>query len=451
MEDHRRDIALFRYGLIRVAADPATTPRQRGALVRALAAGDHLGPDGTRVRVSRSSLDRWIKAWSAGGFDALMPPVRDGVPTTPSELLELAENLKRELPARTAAQIAAMIAEARGVKGPSERTIQRHLAALGLNRIPAAVPKVYGRFEAEARNELWTGDVLHGPVVGGRKTYLFAFIDDHSRALVGYRFGHAEDVLRLEAALRAGLSSRGVPSALFVDNGSPYVSRWLLRACGILGIVLVHSRPGEPASRGKIERVFSTIRSQFLVEAEHRGVADVAELNALFAAWVETVYHRRVHSETGQAPLERFGAPGPPGLPTPEQLRTAFLWSELRRVTKTATVNLYGNRYEVAHHLVGARVELVFDPFDLAGIVVRHRGRDVGPAVPHHISRHTHPRARPEQPPPPAPTGIDYLKLVKERFEETTRRRISYRDLPADNAGDGPAARPAGGPEEGAR
>jgi putative transposase len=90
-----------------------------------------------------------------------------------------------------------------------------------LNLIPACIPRVYGRFEAEVRNELWTGDVAHGPVVAGRKTYLFAFIDDHSRALVGYRFGHAEDVLRLEAAFRAGLSSRGVPSALFVDNGSP--------------------------------------------------------------------------------------------------------------------------------------------------------------------------------------------------------------------------------------
>jgi putative transposase len=448
VEDHRRDIAAFRYALIRVAADPLTTPRQRGALVRALARQDHLGPDGTRVRVSRSTLDRWIKAWCAGGFDALMPPLRDGVPTTDKDLLELAENLKREVPARTGAHIAAMIAEAKGT-APSERTIQRHLARLGLNLIPACIPKVYGRFEAEVRNELWTGDVLHGPVVAGRKTYLFAFIDDHSRALVGYRFGHAEDVLRLEAAFRAGMSSRGVPSSIFVDNGSPYVSRWLLRACGVLGIILVHSKPGEPASRGKIERVFSTVRSQFLVEAEHRGAADLAELNALFAAWVETVYHHRIHSETGQAPLERFLAAGPPALPTPAELRKAFLWSEIRSVTKTATVNLYGNRYEVAQHLVGARVELVFDPFDLADILVRHRGRDVGPAVPHTISRHTHPKAKPEQPSPPRPTGIDYLKLVKERFDDTTRRRISYSDLPPETNGDG--TQPDGEPEEEAR
>jgi putative transposase len=94
---------------------------------------------------------------------------------------------------------------------------------------------------------LWTGDALHGPAVGGRKSYLFAFIDDHSRALVGHRWGHAEDTVRLEAALRAALAARGVPQAIYVDNGSAFVDAQLLRACATLGIRLVHSRPGKPA------------------------------------------------------------------------------------------------------------------------------------------------------------------------------------------------------------
>ena len=71
--------------------------------------------------------------------------------------------------------------------------------------------RVYGRFEASSRNELWTGDGLHGPKIQGHTAILLAFIDDHSRLLVGYRWGFAEDVLRLEAALRAGLGARGVP------------------------------------------------------------------------------------------------------------------------------------------------------------------------------------------------------------------------------------------------
>lgn len=429
-DDRRERIALFRYALIREAADPALSSRQRGMLVRALAEQDHLGPDGERVRVSRNTLDRWIRSWRAGGFDALRPDPRLGVPTSPHELLELAAALKREAPARTAAQIAAILVEREGAS-PHPRTLQRHFARLELGRGGPA-RKVLGRFEAEHPNELWTADHLHGPPVAGRKALLAGVIDDHSRALVGARWSHAEDTLRLEAALRAALAARGVPKVLYVDNGAAFVSRQLERACAVLGIRLVHSRPGRPEGRGKIERVFRTVREQFLVELDARGGAgDLEELNRLFAAWVEGVYHRRVHSETGSPPLERFLLAGPPELPDPGLLREAFSWSERRTVTKTATVNLHGNRYQVDQALVGRQVELVFDPFDLTRIEVRYAGRPMGLAVPEQLGRHAHPAARPEtaEPPPAPPTGIDYLGLVEARVAAATRRRIAYAEL----------------------
>src|ERR1019366_5550891 len=111
-------------------------------------------------------------------------------------------------------------------------------------------------------------------------------------------------------------------------------------------------------------------------------------LNELFAAWVETVYHQRVHSETGQAPLARFLAPGPPVLPTPAALHEAFLWSERRTVTKTATGSLPGNTDEVDAALVGRRVEIVFDPFDLTEVQIRFRGRPMVQGIAHRIGRH---------------------------------------------------------------
>ena len=439
MKDRRRDIALFRYALIREAADPKVSPRVRGELVRALASREHLGPDGEPVRVSRRTLDRWIRAWREGGFEALMPLGRARAPLTPAAVLELAERVKKEAPRRTAAQVREILLRA-GERAPSERTLQRHFARQGLNRVGrAAAPRIYGRFEAEGRNELWTGDALHGPVIRSRKAYLFCFIDDWSRTLVGYRWGLAEDTLRLEAALRAGLSSRGVPQAVYVDNGSAFSSRWLLRACAVLGIRLVHSRPGEPAGRGKIERAFRTIREQFLVELEHRGGArDLAECNRLFSAWAETVYHRRVHSETGEAPLERFLREGPPSSPTPAELREAFLWTEWRQVAKTATVNLHGNVYEVDPALVGQKVELVFDPFAMADVEVRWGGRPMGKAMPHVTRRHVHPRARREEPEePPPPSGIDYLGLVEAEYLEGMGRGIAYSELDRDNTFDG--------------
>lgn len=431
-----REIGLFWYALIRGVADASLTTRQRGPLVRELSEQEHLGPFGDRVRVSRVTLDRWIRTWRAGGFDALVPSSRNSEPHTPASVLELAAALKREVPGRTAAQVAVILSEHAGW-APSARTLQRHFARLELNTRPDGTPPAaFGRFEAAAPNDRWTGDALHGPVVAGRKTYLFAFIDDHSRALTGYRWGHSEDTVRLEAALRHGMSARGIPRVVYLDNGSAMVSKQLLRALAVLGVQLTHSKPGQPAGRGKIERFFRTVREQFLVELAAPGalakVQDLTQLNELFTAWVETVYHRRVHSETGQSPLARFTAAGPPVAPSAAALREAFLWSESRLVAKTATVSMYGNTYEVDAALVGRRVELVFDPFDLTRIQVRYQGRGMGAAIGHQIGRHVHPGAKPETSPDPAPpTGIDYLALVHDRHTAALRvAPVNYSRLP---------------------
>ena len=214
------------------------------------------------------------------------------------------------------------------------------------------------------------------------------------------------------------------------------MSAQLLRACACLRVRLIHSRPRRPEGRGKIERFFRTVRDQFLVEVAHTRVDDVAHLNGLFGAWVETVYHRRVHSETGLTPLARFGA-GADGLryPNAEELHEAFLWSEQRIVTKTATVSLHSNTYEVDAALVGRKIELIFDPFDLTRIEVRWSGRPMGTAVPRVIGRHVHPAARLEpgtEPPPPA-TGIDYLQLIETRAQKELGQHTSYAGI-ADTA-----------------
>ena len=455
MEDaRRRDIALFRYALVRPAADPDLSPRQRGRLVRDLAGRDHVGPDGARVRVARSTLDQWVRAYRDGGFDALVPVARRSPLRSDVALLDLAVALKREAPDRTAAQIVRIIAAtSNGVDAPSPRTVQRHFARLGLDRSGnVAAQRSFGRFEAAARNDRWTGDAMHGPMVGTAKAILFAFVDDHSRLLVGHRWGRGEDTLRLEAALRRGLASRGVPRSIYVDNGSAFVSAQLARTCAVLGVRLVHSRPGQPAGRGKIERFFRTVRDQFCVEVAVRGVADVDELNRLFSGWVEQVYHRSVHSETGQAPLERFTAAGIPDVAGPELLREAFLWSDTRTVAKTATFSLLGNRYETDPALVGRKVEVVYDPFDLTDVEVRWHGQSFGTAAAHTVGTHVHPRAAATLQPDdmPANPGIDYLGLVAAEHEQATRRTINFHDmdlswdepplpLPQDH-GDGDAA-----------
>jgi len=441
-EERRREIGLFRYALIRDAADPGLSKAQRGRLVRALADREHVGPDGRVVRVARGTLDEWIRRYRDGGFEALLPRPPIVAPRTPTEVLELAFALKRERPDRTAAQVREIMLAAGG-PAPGLRTLQTHLARQGLNvrADGRSAGKVYGRFEASVPNELWTGDGLHGPRfdgAAGRRAVLLAFIDDHSRLLVGWRWHTGEDVFGLEAALRSGLMARGVPDAVLVDRGSAFVSSQLLRACAVLGVRLIHASPRAATTKGKIERFFRTVRDQFLVEIDD-GVG-LAELNRLFSAWLEVVYHRRAHSETEATPLERFDAAGAPALPTPALLREAFLWSQERTVTKTATVPLHTNTYEVDPALVGRKIELVFDPFDLTRIEVRYQRRPFGLAVPLVIGRHTHPQAERQLPPAPISTGIDYLRLLADKRDaELGGHRIDYASLakPGDGDGDG--------------
>ena len=294
--DRAQEIGLFRWQIIGEATDVSLSARERGRLVCALAEREHLAPDGRRVRVARNTLDRWIRAYREGGFDGLVPAPRRMANQTSARVLELAVALRREQPARTAAQIHRIIVEAEGA-GPSARTIQRHLAAAGLPWKGSQIARALGRFEAESRNELWTGDALHGPLIDGRRAFLFCFIDDHSRLLAGYRWLFGEDVLNASRALRAGI-------AALAGCRTPSTSTTAARSAPVAAGVCCARDPsdpfharGRPEGRGKIERVFRTVREQVLVEFEDRPPTSLQELNRIFQAWVEQVYHRRVHWE----------------------------------------------------------------------------------------------------------------------------------------------------------
>ena len=92
-----------------------------------------------------------------------------------------------------------------------------------------------------------------------------------------------------------------------------------------------------------------------------------------------------------------------------------------------------GNTYQVEPALAGRKVELVFSPFNLEVITVRYQDADYGRAIPHRITRHTHPKARPETPEPlPAPaTGIAYLQLVADAHHQqiAADERIGFHAL----------------------
>ena len=429
--------ALYRYALIAEALNPRLTAPERGRLVREVAARMHTRPDGSQERVSRPTLDRWIRAYRAHGLEGLRPQRRSdqGAVRRHPELFQEAAALRRELPARSAAHIADILTARHGIQVPP-RTIRDQLRRQGLQREALGkAPVVYGRYEAEHPNERWIGDVLSGPfvpyprVADSRKAKLFMLVDDHSRLFVHGRWMSDENTRAGQSVLRAAITRHGMPEILYFDNGAPFAAAALERTCAVLGIRLIHSKPYSPQGRGKQERLNRFIRERFLLEAEAAGIADLDELNDRFTAWVERVCNTRVHAETGAAPIARFLAGGPPRAADPALLAEAFRWSAQRTVTKTATVSLVGNRYQVDPSLVSKRVELRYDPEDLSCISVYLEGRLAGVATPFVLGHHVHPAVPQAVQAKPQPTGIDYLGLVLRQHDQATIEQISYRDL----------------------
>ena len=440
-----REWALFRYALVRPAADADLSPRERGRLVRELAEQQHRDPYGRLVRVGRSTLDRWVKALLGGGFAALLPKTRARALRSDPAVLELAVALKRERPTRSAAQVRRILVTHGGqAQAPSTRTIQRHFVRQELNTRPdGRAPAAFGRFEADKVGALWTADFYQGPDIDTKPTYLFSIIDDHSRFVVGHRWRLTQNTVALLGVLRDAVAAHGAPKVFYVDNGSPLKSPQLLHALAVLGVRITHSRPYRPQGRGKVERSYRTVGDQFVVELSGPDtpagtgtrVGSVEELDRLFTAWLHQVYHQNEHSETRQAPAVRFhAAPGELTRPDPHTLREAFLWQDFRTVTKVATVSLHGNTYSVDPALVTRKVELLYDPFDLSRIEVRWQGKPMGTATPQVIGRHTHPIVPAATPAPITATGIDYLRLVEAAYQRDLAAGINYAALvPTDS------------------
>lgn len=440
-ETRSQEIALFRYGLISSLLFDALPA---GAVEKALAeiaARSYRIPYSSRKKVGISTLRRYLKLYQAQGFDALRPQTRTDrrqPRAFPPEVLQKAIALREEQPARTTPMIVELLKrdpELKDVQGLNAHTLTTHLRQHGkTRRLLGEKPRAYKRFEREHPNSLWQGDAMVGPWLPDpnapgkkRRAHLFCFLDDHSRIIPYAEFFFDEALPRLERVLKVGILRRGLPQAIYVDNGKVYAAHQFEAACASLGIRKLHTAPYSPESKGKQERFFSTVRMQFMPEVETSEIATLTELNESFWAWLELIYHRTTHSETEQTPLERFQA----GLnevrsADAETLRKAFLWRETRKVRRGGRIDLQGNSYQAPAQLAGRKIELRFDPFDLSNLEIWLDGNNLGKATVTQQGREKHIAVERLASEPPQPTkpksSLDYLAALRQEHQEILRK-----------------------------
>jgi transposase InsO family protein len=456
VEDRRTEIALFRYTLILPLLRCEYRSGGKQGLRERIAGRHYDIPHSSRSTVSASTLARWEWLYCKDGFDGLKPKPRSDRGQSRAisdETLDRAEILKREQPRRSARSIIKILSLDRTNPVPEERiaprTLRRYLAlrnATAAQLLNEQRPKPYRRFERHHFGDLWQGDAMHGPYLPDpanpteqRQVFLFAFIDDHSRLVPHAQFYWNEQLPRMEDCLKRAILRHGRPLAIYVDLAKIYTSRHLDTICATLGIQRILGTPYYPEGRGKIERLFEFVQSDFLPELSNSSVTTLRQLNESLLAWLEVVYHRKIHSETGQAPLERFRQdPAPATRPAdPEPLRQAFLHRAERKVTKTATVSFKGNRYTVPAYLRGRRIELRYGPFDLTRLEVWYNDAFLELAQPEEIVTTSHPDVELDPvPKPPPDSGLDYLALLRMERERLIQEQIDtihFTQLDASN------------------
>jgi transposase InsO family protein len=386
-EDQKKDVALFRYSIISELVNTKNLDwGEQERLIREKCSRKWSIPFSEKTSIGRTCILNWVKAYkdSNGDIRSLYP--RDRSDKGKSRAMDEDTclgliSLRKRMPKATVPILIDQMEEENLVTPGTELRQTTVYRFLHHNAIMTHVPKPEYRrkFEAECPNDLWQSDVMHGPrvLVDGklRKTYLIAIIDDHSRLIPHGEFYLSEALALYLDALEQAFLKRGLPRKLYVDNGPAFRSKHLEYITASLNVALIHARPYKPQGKGKIERWFKTVRTDFLPRFKgHR----LFELNEALDIWINDIYHQKKHGATGQSPFGRFTASMECLRPAPENLRDYFRKVARRKVAKDRSITFQGKLYEAPVPLIGKQVELLYHENDPDHIEIKWKNKSYG-------------------------------------------------------------------------
>jgi len=372
-EKEKLEFALFKFRLLSPILNNDIQNKRK--YFRELAAKEHDVPHLGKRKFSPDTFKSWLRQHRRHGFDGLVAKIREDKGHFRKIDPQLADKISKFLstfPALSGAALHRLLISEGTIRNNSvsEGTLRNYIRD---NHLRENEPR-QGRkkFEKEHINELWIADCLHGPTikVAGldrkHKAFLIAAIDDHSRVITAHGWFLFENSIALEIILKNGIRRFGLPNALYCDNGSIFSSSHLQLACARLGIALIHSKPYDSPSRGKIERFFRTVRDKFLALLDIHEILDTEQLNRQFDAWLEKEYHKHLHTGINQTPLERFmnDLHITPAKRIPEEeLDRAFQITLHRIVKNDATVSVNNILYECPANFIGKKIQIRY-PID---------------------------------------------------------------------------------------
>lgn len=387
---HSQTTALTRFRALNFVEDQL---RGRQRLSQALrAASVQPWPDENGDYYAVRTLEDWWYAYKKSGFAALLPAVRCDQgqnrvldPETATWIIEQVTQ-NPDIPVK----VLYSHWQEQGKSLPSVSVLYRYLRRQGLDRARLRAGRLESgptkAFEAPHVNDLWMVDFSPGPSLRvkdkGLPTHLCVLIDDHSRLLPFAAYYRHADTEAFHHALKEAVLRRGLPRKLYTDQGKPFINAHTRIVCAQLGIRLLHCKPYHSWSKGKIERVIFSLQQGFetTLRLEGNQARDLDELNIKLSGWIQTVYHQRLHSSTGESPEARFQRATKTlrYLEADQDIDRLFYLHLHRTVRKNGTVRLDGQLYEVPLNLRALKIQLRLDPFTRVRVEVWYQNKFMG-------------------------------------------------------------------------
>lgn len=377
-------IAQFRFGLIAPALQGTYSDSSARAYFKRIASNPFVLPDGTAVEYSWKTLQKWVSVYKRYGFDGLMPMERSDKGTTrvlSDEAIERIYSLKEQFPRINATQIhQKLIEEGILTHAVSVCAVQRFVRQNNLKDARNPNMKDRKAFEEDAFGKMWQADTKYMPYITedgvSRRVYNISIIDDHSRLIVGGELFYEDTAVNFQKVLKDAISAYGIPAKLYVDNGASFSNEQLSLICGEVGIVLIHAKPRDGASKGKQERYWRTLDERFNFITDFTKIKSLEEDNRLYREYVRD-YNTRVHSSIGCTPFERYQN-------TKNQIRQAkssewltecFLNRVFRKVRLDSTVSINKVSYDVPLQFIKQKVEIRYIPNDMSTAFILFDGK----------------------------------------------------------------------------
>jgi putative transposase len=366
-QDQNEKIALFKYGII--APGIHDTAHKQAVYFREIALKVFDVPGLGRRKYQWRTFKSWLRNYRINGYDGLKPKTRTDKGTSRKIDAGLEQVIKEKIASFPNINVSLLyrmlVAEGFILDGsPCEEAVRTFIKNNDLkSKVEIITPRK--KFEKPHINELWLSDFMHGPSLlienKKRRLYLCGIIDDHSRLLVGYKWLLSENTQALELTLKNAILTYGVPKVFYCDNGAAFSSAHLQRICARMNIALVHSKPYDSPSRGKIERFWRTVRQSFLAILDHNKNYTLDDFNLCFDQWIDKQYHRVRHHTINQTPLERYVNDLKNTSVTridQNELDQYFYQTHQRLVKNDATISFGGHIFEVPPEFIGSKIEI---------------------------------------------------------------------------------------------